>query len=224
MKKWFSAALVFLCVPLILWLGFTVFRGKEYAFCSMACALLSCGVFFLSFEKRQGELLRLLLVAVMVALCIGGRILCSALPTFKPVAVLSILTGLYFGAEAGFLTGSLSAVLSNFYFGQGPWTPFQMFAWGIVGFGAGLLAKLLQKSRIMLLLYGAFGGVAYSFVMDVYTVLWQDNAFHVARYIAAVVAALPHTISYIVSNVVFLFLLAVPVGRTLQRVKSKYGL
>ena len=212
MKKWFSAALVFLCVPLILWLGFTVFRGKEYAFCSMACALLSCGVFFLSFEKRQGELLRLLLVAVMVALCIGGRILCSALPTFKPVAALSILTG------------SLSAVLSNFYFGQGPWTPFQMFAWGIVGFGAGLLAKLLQKSRIMLLLYGAFGGVAYSFVMDVYTVLWQDNAFHVARYIAAVVAALPHTISYIVSNVVFLFLLAVPVGRTLQRVKSKYGL
>lgn len=60
MKKWFSAALVFLCVPLILWLGFTVFRGKEYAFCSMACALLSCGVFFLSFEKRQGELMRLL--------------------------------------------------------------------------------------------------------------------------------------------------------------------
>ena len=82
----------------------------------------------------------------MVALSVTGRFI----PFFKPVTALTVLTAVYLGGEAGFLCGALSAVISNFWFGQGPWTPFQMLAWGMIGLFAGLLASPLKRSRIRL--------------------------------------------------------------------------
>ena len=131
---------------------------------------------------------------------------------------------MYFGSEAGFLTGALSAVISNFYFGQGPWTPFQMFSWGILGFIAGLLAAPLKKSRIALTLYAVLSGVLYSFLMDIWTVLWADGAFNISRYLAAILSAAPFTAIYAVSNTVFLWLFARPIGKILDRLKTKYAL
>ena len=135
-----------------------------------------------------------------------------------------MITAMYFGGEAGFLTGALSAVVSNFYFGQGPWTPFQMFSWGILGFLAGLLAQPLKKSRIALALYAVFSGVLYSFLMDVWTVLWADGYFNISRYLAALASAVPFTVVYAASNVVFLLLFARPIGKILTRIKTKYAL
>ena len=134
------------------------------------------------------------------------------------------ITGIAFGPEAGFLTGALSAVISNFYFGQGPWTPFQMFSWGILGFIAGLLAAPLKKSRIALTLYAVLSGVLYSFLMDIWTVLWADGAFNFSRYLAAILSAAPFTAIYAVSNTVFLWLFARPIGKILDRLKTKYAL
>ena len=131
---------------------------------------------------------------------------------------------MYFGGEAGFLTGALSAVISNFYFGQGPWTPFQMFSWGIIGFFAGLIAEPLKRSRIILSVYAVLSGVLYSFLMDVWTVLWADGYFNISRYLAALASAVPFTAVYAVSNLVFLLLLARPIGKILERIKTKYAL
>ena len=141
------------------------------------------------------------------------------LPFFKPVTAFVIIAGVAFGGEAGFLTGSLSAVLSNFYFGQGPWTPFQMLAWGIIGLLAGVFAKGLKKSRLLLYGFGALSGVLFSLLVDVWTALWTGIS-----YVAALLSALPVTAVYAVSNVVFLLVLARPVGEMLERVKTKYGL
>ena len=160
----------------------------------------------------------------MTALSVAGRVLFAAIPGFKPVTALIVLTAMYFGPQAGFMTGALSALLSNFYFGQGPWTPMQMLAWGMVGFLAGLFAKRLQKSRVSLILYGAFAGVLFSFVMDIWTVLWWDGGFNAARYAAAIVSSAGFTAVYAVSNVVFLLVLAKPVGRVFARLQQKYGL
>ena len=131
---------------------------------------------------------------------------------------------MYFGCEAGFLTGALSAVISNFYFGQGPWTPFQMFSWGIVGLIAGLVAEHLKKCSLLLSGYGILSGVLYSFLMDIWTVLWEDGYFNLSRYLAALVSAIPFTAVYAVSNVVFLLLFARPIGKILDRIKTKYAL
>ena len=162
--------------------------GQRYAWVTLCVAVLACVPFFLSFESSRAGAQRLALLAVMTALSVAGRVLFAAIPGFKPVTALVVLTAMYFGPQAGFMTGALSALLSNFYFGQGPWTPMQMLAWGMVGFLAGLFAKRLQKSRVSLILYGAFAGVLFSFVMDIWTVLWWDGGFNAVRYAAAVVS------------------------------------
>lgn len=224
LKRVLSVLLPVVGVPLVLAAGYLLFGAQKYAWICLCAAALSCVPFFLSFEKGRANAQRLALLAVMTALSVAGRVLFAALPGFKPVTALVVLTAMYFGPQAGFMTGALSALLSNFYFGQGPWTPLQMFAWGMVGFLAGLLAKPLQKSRAALLLYGAFSGALFSLVMDVWTVLWWDGGFRLSRYAAAAVSSAGFMAVYAVSNVVFLLVLARPVGRVFERLRQKYGL
>ena len=172
------------------------------------------------FEQKKIGTRRGVLVSVMIALCIVGRLI----PLFKPVTALVVLCAIYLGPQAGFYTGALSALLSNFIFGQGPWTPFQMLAWGLIGLFAGLLAGLLRKSRLALLGYGLLSAIAFSAVMDVWSVLWMSGGVTPDAYLAAIVAALPHTALYAVSNLAFLWICAKPIGDKLGRIKIKYGI
>lgn len=224
MKKRCGVFILFLLIPTVTLGGTLLFPARQYAWISLCVALLSCLPFFLTFERGEGAPARLILLSSLTALSVLGRIVFTPLPGFKPVTATVVLAALTFGGEAGFLTGSLSALISNFWFGQGPWTPFQMFSWGMVGWLAGRLSSPLKKSRILLSLYGAFAGALYSAVMDVWTVLWADGAFNLSRYGAALLSALPFTALYAVSNVIFLLALGKPVGSILERVKVKYGL
>lgn len=224
MKKRISYGILLLCIPLVLVLGATVFAQKQEAWITLAVMVLACVPFFLSFERRQQSATRLVLIAILAALSVVGRLIFAPLPGAKPVTAMVVITALYFGGEAGFMTGALTAVLSNFYFGQGPWTPFQMFTWGLIGLIAGLLSKPLKRSRIALCVYGALSGAVYSLLMDIWTVLWYDGGFNLSRYIANVATSLPFMAIYAVSNVVFLLVLAKPIGTKLERVKTKYGL
>ena len=224
-KKALRYSLILLGIPLVIAIGVVLFRDRKYQIISLVLALAACVPFFLSFEKRGPNAKELVLLAVMVALSVAGRAGFAPLPRLKPVTALVGITAIYFGPEAGFLTGALSAVVSNFLFGQGPWTPFQMFVWGFLGFLAGLLARRgWLESRVTLSLYGVFAGAAFSLMMDVWTVLAFDGVFSLARYLAAAAASLPFLLTYAVSNVVFLLLLERPIGRKLERVKVKYGL
>ena len=111
------------------------------------------------------------------------------------------------------------------FFGQGPWTPFQMFTWGMIGFIAGLLGKTgIMHKKIPLILFGIFAGVFFSFGMDIWGVISFSGIFKWEAYVAALGTALPFTIVYAVSNVIFLLLLAKPIGEKLDRIKTKYGL
>lgn len=209
----------FIVVPILVILSGTVFKGKQYLLISAMIAVCSLLLFAAGFEKKKTGSRRLVLVSAMTALCIVGRFI----PFFKPITALTIITAIYLGPESGFLVGSLSALLSNFYFGQGPWTAFQMLAWGMIGLTAGYLSAPLKKSRILLLLFGALSGILFSFIMDVWSVLWYAGELNLTLYTAGLLTALPHTALYTVSNLVFLWFLAKPFGEKLQRVKIKYG-
>ena len=224
MKRWATYLILCVLVPAVVVGGAWLFADKQYAWVSLCVAILSCVPFFLHFERREADTKKLILIAVMIALSVIGRILFTPLPGFKPVTAMVVITAMYFGGEAGFMTGALSAVISNFYFGQGPWTPFQMFSWGILGLLAGVLAQPLRRSRIALILYGVVSGVLYSLLMDVWTVLWADGYFNLARYLAAIASAVPFTVTYAVSNVVFLLLFERPIGKILERMRVKYAL
>lgn len=224
MKKCLSYIILCLIVPAVVLGGALLFKEKQYAWISLCVTVLSCVPFFLHFEHSENDVRKLILIAVMVAISVIGRFIFAPIPGFKPVTAMVVITAMYFGGEAGFMTGALSAVISNFYFGQGPWTPFQMFSWGIVGFFAGVIADPLKKSKIVLVVYAVVSGVLYSLLMDVWTVLWADGYFNISRYAAAVISAAQFTIIYAVSNVIFLLVFSKPIGKILERIKEKYRL
>ena len=119
--------------------------------------LVSSVPFFLVFDRKKPQARELVPIAVMAAIAVVGRTVFEIvpLPNFKPCSAVIIITAVSFGPEAGFLTGALTALVSNFIFGQGPWTPWQMFTWGLVGFLAGLLFGAFAG---LCLLVGAFLG------------------------------------------------------------------
>ena len=110
--------------------------------------LLTIAAFFLHFESRKPQARELVLLAVLCALAVASRAAFGFVAHFKPMLAIVMLTGIAFGPEAGFLCGAISGFASNFIFGQGPWTPWQMFAYGIGGMLAGLFALcgVLKKS------------------------------------------------------------------------------
>ena len=206
-------------IPAVAVCGSVLFSEQKHIFVSLVVAFFSLVLFITGFERKMTGTRRMVLVAVMTAISVLGRFI----PFFKPITALTVITAMYLGGEAGFLVGSLSALLSNFYFGQGPWTAFQMLAWGLIGYVAGLVAERLKSNRALLLIYGVLSGVAFSLIMDVWTVLWYSAGFDVELYLASITAAIPHTILYAVSNFVFLYFLAKPFGDKLERMKIKYG-
>lgn len=179
-------------------------------------------IFYLRFEKKKSSIMEIVLLAIMIVMAVTGRFIFAALPHFKPVSAIIIIYGIYMGAESAFMCGSLTALISNFMFGQGPFTPFQMAAWGLVGAFAGIFGKYLKKSRILLCIYGGIAGVLYSVIVDVWSVLWIDGVFNIKRYLALLVTSLPVMATYMISNVVFLMILAGPLGKKLKRIDKKY--
>ncbi|MBQ3285137.1 MAG: ECF transporter S component [Ruminococcus sp.] len=209
----------FVLIPVLVAISAIVFAGQRYIIISLGIAVLAILLFITGFERKNIGSRRMVITAIMTALAVFGRFI----PLFKPITAICVMTAVYLGAEAGFLCGSMSVLISNIYFGQGPWTPFQMLGFGLIGLFAGYLSKVLMRSRWLMLLYGVIAGVAYSFIMDIWTVLWYAGGFDLKLYTAAIVSAIPFTLLYAVSNVVFLLILQKTVGNKLNRIKIKYG-
>lgn len=220
--KILRACVYFVLIPAVILAGIHIFDDRRYAYVSMVVAILACIPFFYGYERGTRDTGKLVLLSVLTALAIIGRAAFVFLPGFKPVTAVVIITGMYLGAESGFMCGALSAVLSNMMFGQGPWTPLQMFSWGLIGFLAGMFSSVLIRRRVALFVYAALSGVLFSMLMDVWSVLWQDGFFAWRRYVALMVTAVPTTVKYAAANVIFMLLLAKPFGEKLLRMKQKY--
>ena len=218
-RKFLSIFLPLFLIPLCVAAGVFLFPSGNFAYTIVLVAVLSIAAFFGGFEQKKTGSRRLILVAVMVALSVIGRFI----PFFKPISAITVLTAVYFGKEAGFLTGSLSAVISDIYFGMGPWTPFQMLSFGLIGFFAGIFGERFKKSTPLLLIYGAVSGIVFSFIMDVWTVVWYSGGFDPSLYAAALYTAIPYTVLYSVSNILFLALFSRPLGRKFDRIKTVYS-
>ena len=160
-KKIFTYIFLLLLVPAITVAGTIFFGENMYMWIALCAAVLSCIPFFLSFEKSEAPAIKTVTIAVMVAVSVISRIIFAPTPGFKPVTAITVFTAMYFGKEAGFMTGALSALVSNMFFGQGMWTPFQMIIWGLIGFVGGILASPLKRSKILLAGYGLISGIAF---------------------------------------------------------------
>ena len=144
-RFWLSLAIMVLLVPLAVVL-FTRLKQSFYL-SGLTIIVLTIAAFFLHFESRKPQARELVLLAVLCALAVASRAAFGFVPHFKPMLAIVMLTGIAFGPEAGFLCGAISGFASNFIFGQGPWTPWQMFAYGIGGMLAGLCGILKKAPR-----------------------------------------------------------------------------
>jgi len=158
-------------------------------------------------------------------MAVAGRMLMAPFPNFKPVTAIVIIAGMAFGAESGFMTGALSALVSNFFFGQGLWTPWQMLAWGLIGYIAGVLtSKNLLNKTWTIILYGIVSSLCFGLIMDTWTVLGfiQPGSFEQA--IATYALGMAFNVSHIISTVAFLIPIHKPWLRQLKRIKLKFDL
>ncbi len=167
-----------------------------------------------------------MILSVLCALGVAGRVVFATLAQVKPVTAITILTGVAFGGEAGFLVGAVTMLVSNMLFGQGPWTPWQMFAMGMIGLLAGLLfhGKRKQPSVMLLCVYGflaavlIYGGIMNpsSAVMGGIPMTWQVA-------VAYWLSGLPFDLVHGAATVLFLMFGARPLLRKLERVTVKFG-
>lgn len=196
---------------------------KTVAMIIVLVVIAICAVWFVIYERKRTDVKKIMLITVMTALSVAGRIAFAGLPGFKPVTAIVIITGMYLGADAGFYCGALTAFITNFYFGQGAYTPFQMLVWGIIGAFSACISNSLKKDKLVLIAYGIFAGIIFSLLMDVYTVIWTFGSFKWSAYGIMIGAAVPFTVIYAVSNVVFLLALAGPVGKKIEHAVTKYS-
>lgn len=222
-----TAFLIVFAIPLVIAFGIFFLDNRSNVFIGFCIAGLAMIPFFMVFEDRKPQARELILIAVMAAIAVVGRMAFFMLPQFKPVTAVVIIAGVGLGAEAGFLTGALAGFVSNFFFGQGPWTPWQMLAFGIIGFLAGLLFKNKKKKghRILLCLYGGLATfVIYGFIMDTSSVLQFSEGLSGTLLWSSYLTGIPFNFVHGVSTIVFLYVLADPMEKKLNRIKKKYGI
>lgn len=222
-----AAVMILLLVPVTLFVGLFYLDNKKYYFISLLILLECMAPFFLLFEGRKPQARELVVIAVLCAVAVAGRAALFMLPQCKPVMALTILAGVAFGGEAGFLVGAMTMLLSNLLFTQGPWTPYQMFAMGIIGFLAGLLFRrgLLRRSRVSLAVFGALAAiVVYGGIMNPVSALLWSQALNGAVLLTYYLSGFPMDLIQAIATFLFLWFAAEPMLEKLERIKVKYGL
>lgn len=222
-----ATLLILFLIPLTIFIGIYYLGDKKYYFISLLIILETMIPFGFAFENRKPKARELVIISALCAIGVAGRTAFFMLPQFKPVAAIVIISGVAFGGETGFLVGAITAFVSNFFFGQGPWTPWQMFSFGIIGFLAGIMFQkgILRKTKTDMCVFGFLATfVIYGGIMNPASVImWQSN-ININMVLSSYVMGMPFDFIHAVSTVFFLFLAAEPMLEKLERIKIKYGL
>ena len=219
-----------LTLPLIIltvFIGAFYFGNRKYYFISLLVILETLIPFCMMFENRKPQARELVVISVLCAIAVAGRSAFFMLPQFKPVAAIIIIAGVCFGGETGFLVGAVTGFVSNFFFGQGPWTPWQMFSFGIIGFLAGIFFQkdFLAKTKAMLCIFGAavtflvYGGI----MNPASVIIWQDKPTW-SMISAAYLSGVSFDIVHAASTAFFMWFISEPMIDKIDRIKVKYGL
>ena len=180
---------------------------------------LGCVVLAISaVETGPNRSRELALVAALAAAAAGGRVLFAFIPNVQPVTMIVAVTGATLGARAGIATGGAAALVSNAFLGQGPWTPWQMIGWGLVGATAGAIGPLL-RNRWALAAFGLAWGFLFDWLMDVWAWSALGQSADGSSFVAFVVTGLPFDVAHAAGNVV----IALIAGPTLIRMVDRYA-
>lgn len=223
----FMAIMFLIAIPITIFSGIYYFDDRKYLFISLLVLLEAIAPFFIIFEGRKREAREIVMISVLCAIGVAGRLAFYMLPEFKPITAIVIITGVSLGAESGFLVGAVTMLVSNIIFGQGPWTPWQMFALGIIGFLSGIIFRK-RKNRpnvIMLAVYGFLAAVViYGGIMNPAAAVMAHARLNKATLISYYVTGFPIELVNGVATLIFTILLTNPMMDKIERVKKKYDL
>lgn len=209
-------------------IGRQFLAGKEYYYpLAVIIILAACLPFFISFEKKRPSSRELVMLACMAAIAVASRAAFYALPTVKPMCAVVIITAVCLGPQTGFICGAVSMFASNFIFGQGPWTPFQMLAMGAVGLAAGLIfhGRKIRHNRFVLAVAGGILCFAvYGAIVDISSVLMMTTSFSLGQILAIYASGFAFNLSHGITTALVLLVAGQAFCQKIERIKIKYGM
>ena len=222
-----ASILILVVIPMTILYGVFKLDDRKYYFISILILIYTMIPFVMVFEKRKPQAREILIISVLSAIAVAGRGAFFMIPQFKPVVAIVIIAGVCFGGEAGFLVGAMTGFVSNFFFGQGPWTPWQMFCFGIIGFLAGVLyrKRILKNNKISLSIFAGLSTFfIYGGIINIWSLFMFTSDITMESVIAIYTSAIPFDLIHAVASVVFIYFLSDFMIEKLERIKIKYGL
>ena len=226
MKKAFLYITVALSLAFIVLWQFLFADSVNYYIVSVVILIASMLPFFVSYEQKKVTARDITLTATLIALAVVSRAAFYLIPQVKPIAAVVIVSAVCLGADKGYIVGAFSAFVSNFIFGQGMWTPFQMVALGTVGLLAGLIFRWLKVNRYTLSIVGfVLATVVYGAIVDMSTVLSAyGNNVTLKGTLSIYASGAVFSLVFGGATAVFLFLFGMPFITKIERISKKYGL
>ncbi|HKH64603.1 MAG TPA: prenyltransferase/squalene oxidase repeat-containing protein [Solirubrobacterales bacterium] len=178
---------------------------------------------FAWYERSRPPAQVVALVAALAALAIAGRIAFAAFPNVKPTTDIIVFAGYALGGAPGFAVGALTALVSNFWFGQGPWTPWQMAGWGLCGvLGAALALGTRNAGRFGLAAICAFAGIFYGALLNFSLMATYGGDLSLRHFLVLEGRAIPFEIAHVVGNVVLALVAGPAMVRMLTRFRERF--
>lgn len=216
---------VLVAVPLVLGVC-ACWSIDQAALLSILVVVLAVLVFMGGWEAEKPSLRQVMPTVVLGALAAAGRVMFAPIPDFKPVSAICIIAGVVFGRKSGFMVGVLAALVSNFFFGQGAWTPWQMYSWGLLGYLAGVLNDhgVFERFPKLLYVYGLFSPLLYGLFLNGWYIVGYVRPLEPETVLMAFALGLPLDAVHCVATLFFLLLLYAPCRRKLLRIRRKFDL
>ena len=208
----------------------SMFGDRLYLIASVVLIVLAIVLFVRSFERKKPSTKDVVLLSVMISLAVVGRLVFFMIPQFKPCAAIVIIVGIMLGKQAGFLSGVMTAFISDMFFGMGPWTLWQMIGFGLIGlisaiiFNQERIEKMGGFAKLILCTYGFLVTfLLYGLLMDTATVFMVTDKPKLSTFIATYSAGIVFNMIHGISTFIFLYLMANPLSKKIKRVLVKYG-
>ncbi len=184
--------------------------------------VIALAFFYWGFEQGRASSREIALIAVLAAVAAVGRVPFAALPNVQPTTFVVIVSGFVFGPRAGFMVGSTAALVSNFFLGQGPWTPWQMFAWGLAGASAGVIKMICPGIGTRgMSVFNVAWGYLFGWIMN----LWFWTSFiqplNWQSFLASYAASFWFDTFHAAGNAAFYLLFGVGFTKILKRFRRK---
>ncbi len=200
----------------------TPLYDTNWALLSVIILGLAIAAYFWRFERSRADSKEIALIATMATLAAVSRVPFAAIMSFQPTTFVVMISGYVFGPQTGFITGATAALVSNFFLGQGPWTPWQMFCWGMCGVAAGLLAGGGREFKaLQFTILGGICGYLFGWVMNIWHWVGFIYPLTLKTFIATYIASFPFDTIHAGGNIMFAVLFGRPFYEVLVRFRKR---